>query len=412
MKHRLWLWLALAPSILLGACGASGTTMLPDAAAPDLAPLGGLRPPARKDIDGVVVAGTKKLLVYGGDQAPPSAAIPAPKVFVEDLWRLDLASGAWEKPSLTGTTPGARGGYAATFDSKRNRMILVGGRKGTDMSPPIVGDVWALDAATLTWTPLMPTGTAPSPRVGHRVAYDADFDRLLMVGGDTSKIFGNGIVADNWELSFAGGADGAWNRLPSTGGPGARRDVGLGLDPARKLLVVFGGATSFQDYVNDVFVFDLASNTWKKPTSSGTLPTERFAMKMERDPIGDRFILFGGHDPLSLGVLNDTFALSVDGTTARFAQLLAGDADVSVAGVDHTSPERREKHALASAEGKLWVYGGSGDCGPLDDTWTLDFAAPTAWRPLYTAMVGETCQRRATAGQQCMDPSNDCTNPF
>src|SRR5688572_24686157 len=180
----------------LGGCNQSANMSMPDMATGDLSgPLMGIRPPGRKDIDAIVIPSTKKMLVYGGDQAPPTTAIPAPKVFVDDLWRLDLASGAWEKLQPTNTA-GPRGGYAAAFDGKRNRMIVVGGRLGTEMSPPIVGDVWALDVTTLVWTQLMPTGTAPSARVGHRVVYDATGDRLLMVGGDTSKIFGNGIVGD------------------------------------------------------------------------------------------------------------------------------------------------------------------------------------------------------------------------
>ena len=148
-------------------------------------------------------------------------------------------------------------------------------------------------------------------------------------------------------------------------------------------------------------------------TTGGDVPSARFASKLSFDTAGGRFVMFGGHDPASLGPLNDTYALTVDASGgATFQLLIAGDSDTTVAGVDHTSPERRERHAQVAAGGQLWIFGGASDCGPMDDVWTLDLNAPTKWTPVVPALIDETCQRRATAGQTCQPPPNDCTTPL
>src|SRR5438067_12074477 len=53
-----------------------------------------VRPQARQRVDGVEVGGAL-LLVYGGDEAPVSTALPAPRQLTDDLWSLDVACGTW-----------------------------------------------------------------------------------------------------------------------------------------------------------------------------------------------------------------------------------------------------------------------------------------------------------------------------
>lgn len=372
-----------------------------------------LRPQARQRVGGVLVPSTQKILVYGGDEAPVSTALPAPRQLTDDLWSYDLACATWAQLGAQ-QPPGALGEYVAVFDSKRGRAILVPGQKGTTRNPALTSELWAFDPQAMTWTQLHPTaagGASPSARVGHGAIYDAGRDRLLVFGGETSINFsGADMLGDTWALDFAASADGAWSKLAA--GPLARRDGALAVDAAGNRAVLFGGARDFMTYVNDVWVFDLVADTWKQANTSGDVPSARFAAKMSFDG-ASRFILFGGHDPAALGPLNDSYALTVDGAGAAvFKLLLAGDTDTTVAGVDHSSPERRERHAQIFAGGKIWIFGGSSDCGPLDDVWTLDLAAPTRWTTVVPAKIDETCQRRAMPGQLCQPPPMDCTTPL
>jgi hypothetical protein len=411
----------LVPLLLAAACSSNTAPMSMTDAGTDGAASScatGQRPSARKDVDLVSPDGAN-LLLYGGDTAPfdPMAAVQQ-KQFVDDLWLFSAGCASWKPAVVNGPTPGPRAAYAAVFDGSK-RVLYVAGRAGSGDAPPLVNDVWSLsyDGTALAWTQLKPSGTPPMPRVGHRVVYDATRQRLILFGGDTSAIFGNGIIGDTWELSFASAPsiDGAWRQLAASGAAGApspRRDVALVILPERDLVLAFGGARSFSSYLDEVWAFDLTKDSWRKLATAGTVPTPRFAVKAVYDSANMRVLLFGGHDPLGVGLQNDTVAFTLDAaaTTATFTRLLPGDSALGVGNVDALSPERREKHGLGLAGSKLYTFGGTSDCGALDDLWSFDLTAATPrWTAAIPALVGETCARRATAGQTC--PS-DCGNPF
>jgi N-acetylneuraminic acid mutarotase len=407
-----------ALALALAACNSSPATGGGDGGGADgngnCAPLT-VRPQARQRIDAVLLPAALQVLVYGGDGAPTSSMLPAPRQLGDDLWSFDLACSTWTQLGAQ-QPPGALGEYAAALDSKRNRMVVIAGQKGTTKNPPLSTEIWAYDVAGKTWAQLHPTppagGAPPSARVGHRAVYDAAGDRVIIFGGEGSVNFSAGdMLGDTWALEFAAAADGAWRALAN--GPSKRRDGALAIDGGGRV-VLFGGASDFQTYQNDVWVLTPSANAWKQATVAGTAPSPRFAMKMSFDESGNRFLLFGGHDPMSLGVMNDTWSLTVDaaGANATFTPLLAGDTDITVAGVDHLSPERRERHGQALGGGKLWIFGGASDCGPMDDAWTLDLASPTTWTPVVHALIDETCQRRAMPTQMCQPPPNDCTTPL
>ncbi len=378
----------------------------------------GPRPGARKDIDGVLIPTTRQLIVVGGDTAPFDNNVPVgqlPKAYIDETWRLDIANSKWEKLT-SASTPGARGGYAVAFDSKRGRVLLFAGRLGSGMTPPAQNDLWALDATSFMWSKLSPTGTLPSKRTGHRMIYDPTGDRLIVYSGEPNNLFDAGaITGDTWELSFAAGADGAWNLLVAAGAAGApakRRDPAFAYDGKRKLVVMFGGAFSFDMYTQETWVFDLSNNTWRKLTNMGLAPSARFAGKMDYDAARDRFVIFGGHDPFTIGLQNDSATMTLDAgaTTATFDLVLGGDTGIRDPSlVDHKSPERRQRHAQIISGDQLLIFGGGTDCSAIDDLAVLDLTAPTTWSAIYPAQIGETCSRRATSGQQC--PS-DCGAPF
>jgi hypothetical protein len=176
--------------------------------------------------------------------------------------------------------------------------------------------------------------------------------------------------------------------------------------------VLFGGASDFVTYSNEVWSFDLSRGAWSDlPTSSAAgsdVPSPRFGVRMVLDGARGRFILFGGHDPLGLGLQNSTVALAIDaGGHAVFTTLVAGDPMLGT--VDHTSPERRDRHGLVARGDLLWTFGGESDCAPLDDVWTMSLPAATSgWTNALAATSGETCARRATAAQTC---ASDCGPP-
>jgi len=409
--------LVLVLVLLLAGCNSDGNPGMPDGGGDGGACMP-MRISARRDIEAVPIGGARAI-VFGGDQSPVDTMSASPsRQLVDDTWQIELGCGSWTRLSVIGT-PGPRGGYAAALDSKRNRLLLFGGLKGAAAHPPVSSDTWALDLAAMTWSQLMPSGTAPKARMQARFAYDADHDRALLFGGTaaTSGLSATGLT-DLEELSFASSPDGSWATLTPGGtasSPGYGWAPSAAIDPSRKLLLVFGGAKDFMTFTNELWAFDLGANTWRKLTATGNLPSERIDPRLAYEAGGDRLWTFGGHDLGVVGIINDTWSAKLDagGTSVAWTQQLVGDTDLTIAGVDHNSPERREKHGLLVDGGKLWTMLGGGDCGSLDDVWSLPLATPTAWTPVEPAQVGETCYRRATSSQQCSSSvTMECVAPF
>ncbi len=366
----------------------------------------GLRPGARYAHQ--AVAGNGKLWVYGGDSAPFNPNGMTPSVYVDELWSYDLGCQSWSRSTGLGA-PGRRGLYAATLDEKRQRILLVGGRKN-DHGYELLNDLWSFDLIAQKWTQLGPSGSPPKKRQSHRVVYDPTGDRLLLFGGNGATLFGGNVLGDTWELSFASGGDGAWQELKPAQHPSARQDVGTAFDASRGLWLVFGGAFDFSNYSDEVWAFELSKNEWHLVDMSGGRPTKRFWATLVRDEPRDRILLFGGHDDGPIGLVNDSWslALSSDGKTGSWQNLIGGDSELSIAGVDPLSPERRNKQSFVALGSEVWLFGGITDCGPINDVWTFDLAA-NHWTRRWPAELGETCARRATEKQTC--PS-DCGNPL
>src|SRR5918998_1290718 len=87
----------------------------------------------------------------------------------------------------------------------------------------------------------------PSPREGHRMAYDAARQRVVLFGGRGKA----GSTNDTW-----GWDGGAWTQVADTG-PGPRFDCGLAYDDSRQRVVLFGGL-EFGPGVTTFF-----SDTWE-----------------------------------------------------------------------------------------------------------------------------------------------------
>src|SRR5205085_1008551 len=124
-------------------------------------------------------------------------------------------------------------------------------------------------------------------------------------------------------------------------------------------------------------------DTWQKPTVSGDKPSRRFWGEMIWDGARGRLVVFGGHDDGPIGLINDTWSLQIsdDLQTGTWTRLIAGDTGLRMASaVDRGSPERRSKQSLVVYGDTAWLFGGIGDCGPLDDVWTLDLKGPKAWQ--------------------------------
>jgi hypothetical protein len=181
--------------------------------------------------------------------------------------------------------------------------------------------------------------------------------------------------------------------------------------------LLFGGALDFATYSNEVWSFDLATDQWHlvaaredKRTGLGepTLPSERFWPELVASGDG-MFFTFGGHDLGELGNRNDFWRFTLDRSSlegGEWKRIEKGDR--SLQEPELTSPERRDEHSLLWLPSGPWLFGGTTDCGPIDDMWIY---GADGWTSPLGATISETCVRRKTSADQFCAPLS-CAAPL
>ncbi len=334
--------------------------------------------------------------------------------------------------------PPARAFAASVHDTRRNRLLVIGGyaddqRVGTS-------SVWALDLSHYpSWSRVRPTGPEPSPRWGACAVYDSLRDRVVMFGGATRASVPNAwppdsTLDDTWMLSLSGTP--AWTRvLHPAGGPQPTDSVGtlwprvratFTRDPLRDRAWLFGGQSTDwpETWYDDLWAFDLATLTWARDEQPRTTPWPhaRAGHAAVYVPTVDRIVVNGGeYDEQPAGTRQlprDTWALNPatgaweDWTGAdarlwspaltdhvlvwwashRIVVQLPGET-IEPAGVGYWSPtipgwsrdsrfvfDGRPGLAAAWMADRDWIVwtGGGTNGGARADTWGLRDAQPTA----------------------------------
>jgi hypothetical protein len=119
----------------------------------------------------------------------------------------------WRKPTSVGSY-GQRWGHAMAYDSDRGVVVLFGGERGLDGSKEYFDDTWEYDGAS--WKRINVAGTKPAPRAFHAMAYDPVKKRVVLAGGEDSRIGGSCDYydfGDVWAYT-SNGTNGLWVRLP------------------------------------------------------------------------------------------------------------------------------------------------------------------------------------------------------
>lgn len=163
-----------------------------------------------------------------------------------DLWRLDLdGTPRWTALEPAGVLP-ARFGASLVFDSRRERLLLFGGRGAARHYP----ETWSLDLpAADAWRQVSLWGY-PGPRVFHSAGYDSVFDRMLVFGTDTALVWPGA-----WALELAAQPP-HWGQVGPAAGPD-RAHAAMVVESRTGRLVVYGGATKATAYAQP------RSDTWE-----------------------------------------------------------------------------------------------------------------------------------------------------
>lgn len=172
--------------------------------------------------------------------------------------------------------PAARGHHGAVWDARRDRMLVVG---GLPEEGPGFSEVWQLDGATLRWSKLSTTGTAPAGAV--TVLLDQLRDRVIAIPRADRYLY----RLDLQTLQ--------WSRIEPTGQPFEPEAV-FALDPVRDRLLVFGGSPSGTG-THVLWQIGLGDPPSVAPLAYPGTPEFAPRFTAVFDPVGDRLVLHGGY---------------------------------------------------------------------------------------------------------------------
>lgn len=338
----------------------------------------GTPPEARSGAVMVFDSARNKMVLFGGRSGSGYN--------FEDTWEYDTATGVWTNISSAGTPPSARSQQAMVYEKSSGKVLLFGGGRsevnswdGTGISASI-GETWEWDPATKAWAQVTTVGS-PSVRHDSAMVWDSTRNLAVLFAGMQTDIPGASGVPkqDTWEYDPA---TKTWtDRTTSGSKPSQRYGHGMAYDTARAKVVMFGGwDINSGGSKNDMWDWDPATASWKQRLAGteSNIPTARIYASMMWNETQARLLLVagstaynpGGKGPYPPGYFPTNGSREVWEIDPATATCTDRTLPVDV-------PQERTNHAMAfsPATDKTYIFGGYDFMGqPLDDLWAWDGA--------------------------------------
>ena len=229
-----------------------------------------------------------KVVLHGG------RAWRGSKMNVEkDTWEWDGQE--WRKISDTIGIPGQRDHFSLIDDAIESRILMIGGVELLVSKDAYVWpkNCWSWDGKS--WTMLK--FAWPISRIS-TVVYDTKRKHLLAFGGGPEQADRNEQYNDTWIYK-----DQQWVKFEGINPP-ARNGHGLVYDPHKNITVLYGGWTKTGERkLGDMWQWD--GSQWHEIKMTGETPGKRGGHGMVYDLSRKKIVLFGG-DTMQ-GVANDTW---------------------------------------------------------------------------------------------------------
>jgi N-acetylneuraminic acid mutarotase len=267
-------------------------------------------------------------------------------IFLSALFLVSpVGSQTWKQINpSTAASPQPRRNATAVYDQIGNRMIIFGGQSSTGN----LNDVWAFDFTTSEWLELSPAETAPSPRFGHNAVYDLRSRRMIIWSGQ-----GVGFFNDVWAFDLVSNT---WQELGTMSPkPNARYGSAAVYDEVNHRVVMYAGFTNLGRF-DDTQAFNLSGNSWVDLTPPGEKPQRRCLHTASYDAPRNRMIMYGGQ---SIGALDDLWAFDFQSNSwTNLTQSLR--------------PPGRFLSASVCIDNKFYVFGGTTGVENSNETWMFD----------------------------------------
>ena len=362
----------------------------------------------------------QRVILFGGnDQQPEQCASFGAKNYLGDTWGYSLEFKNWYRIE-TQTAPSARGRFVYAFDTKRKNMVIFGGRfrAGGSGNYTMYNETWSFNVVSDEWEEIKVTGDKPIARINSAMVYDEKNDRFIMFGGNSSA---SGLsfspLNDTWIFTPS---DNKWEKIQTANSPSRRLYHSMAIDTASNKAIVYSGGDEnafVGPFTDDLHALDLDTLSWEKLyTGNGTSanPKARINSQLIEDKEQGRLLLFGGHDDGFLGNDNDLWSFDVASksfTLIERGDVYSGEGCSSFCTCPSTFvnynlevPERRSYPTFVTdlVNNQIIMFGGTGDCGYMDDTWFLHLDT-NKWEEVHEAEQGISCERtdRAECTELC-----------
>ncbi len=257
----------------------------------------------------------------------------------------------------------ACGDSSASTPPNHNDSQTVTALQETTPSPTGVSTPTA--STQVTPNPIL-VGAGPAARNLPQLAYDKRNGTLVLFGGNSF----NGYLQDTWTW------DGhTWMQQHPTASPGPILGASMAYDDATGLVVLFGGEPqSGQQAMNDTWTWD--GHTWTH-LHPALAPPPRGGANMVYDAASGQVVLFGGYNPETKSLLNDTWTWNGTTWTQQHPAV---------------APSARLNASMAyDASTRTAILFGGDDLGApiplLTDTWTWNGATWTQQHPATSPAV-------------------------
>jgi Galactose oxidase, central domain len=225
------------------------------------------------------------LLFFGGVQ----------KTGVVDSQTWKFVGGVWTKITTT-TSPSARQGAQIAYDSSSHSVILYGGENGTGTA---LSTQWNFSKGL--WTQQHPSKT-PGPRVFGAMTNDSTDGYIVLFGGST----GSGVAAPDTTWTYS---NGSWAKVTPATPPPAELFASLVYSKQLGEAFLFGGDTLSRGPTN-FGVWTYHADVWAHLGASR--PTTPFYAAMTYDEAAGYVLLFGGTTSTKFSGSNATWTYSHD----------------------------------------------------------------------------------------------------
>ncbi len=279
----------------------------------------------RRDMQ-VAYDGARRRIVLFGGAAPNNLDVKLHGTYEWD-------GQTWEQvPTLV--EPPGRTLHVMTYDAARKRVVLFSGSNGSN-------DTWTYDGQ---WHAEEAPGDRPIARYAGGLVYDQR-RRVAVLFGGYNNAGTLATLSDTWEW------DGErWQQATPAQSPPARGQYAIGYDPARSVVVVYGGKRFDGGTVEDLAdTWEYDGMTWTPRTIVG--PGVRVGAAMSWDPTSRRLLLSGGS--------GNTETWAYDGTSWTKVENATGNGDL-VTALGVTDTVRGVVHRYGGTnEGRMYEWNGT-----------------------------------------------------